>query len=354
MLQPNQLIIHRRPDKQMLADANDASLFSLTSSLDAIEHEWRHFEQQADCTPFQTFDWLSTWQRCIGAPAAVTPAIVMGRLKNGELLFILPLAVEQTRFYRQLVFLGHTLCDYNAPLLAPEFSDVVSPAKFAAWGRSILTFISQTAGYRHDVILLNKMPAMVGPQENPLAALKTMPNPSSAHISHLGKNWDAFYVTKQHSDRRRRDSSRRKKLAETGELRLVTPTDPTKLQSTLETLFDQKSRAFARMGVTNLFARPGHSEFFLALAKSPLVHISCLKIGPERIAAANLALAHRDRYYQILMSYDDGLAQYAPGTIHLHELMRDRIECGYKIFDFTIGDERYKLDWADTTLKLCD
>ena len=30
------------------------------------------------------------------------------------------------------------------------------------------------------------------------------------------------------------------------------------------------------------------------------------------------------------------------------------IERGYRIFDFTIGDERYKRDWCDTELKLYD
>ena len=357
MLQPNQQIIHQQIDRQMQVDADCAPLLSLTSNLEAIEHEWRYFEQRADCTPFQTFDWLNTWQHCIGAPAGVKPAIVVGRQNNGELLFILPFAIEQTRFFRRLVFLGHDLCDYNAPLLAPEFPDVVPPTKFTSWWRSVQVFLDQIAGYGHDVVLFTRMPAKVGQQENPLAALKTMPNPSSAHLSHLSENWDAFYASKQRSERRRRDRSRRKKLAETGELDLITPQDPIQIESTLKTLFDQKSRSFARMGVPNLFERPGHSKFFLTVAThaTSLVHVSCLKVGPaEHIAAANLGLMFRNRYYQILVSYDDKLAQYAPGTIHLHELMRYAIERGYKYFDFTMGDERYKLDWADTTITLCD
>src|ERR1700761_8607185 len=39
---------------------------SITSDLESIEDEWRRFEEHADCTPFQTFDWLSAWQRSIG------------------------------------------------------------------------------------------------------------------------------------------------------------------------------------------------------------------------------------------------------------------------------------------------
>jgi CelD/BcsL family acetyltransferase involved in cellulose biosynthesis len=34
--------------------------------------------------------------------------------------------------------------------------------------------------------------------------------------------------------------------------------------------------------------------------------------------------------------------------------MQLAIERGFKIFDFTIGDERYKRDWCDTELKLFD
>src|SRR5204863_6108247 len=64
---------------------------AVTSDLDDIANGWRMFEQRADCTPFQTFDWLSTWQRCIGARAGVVPAILTGRRLTGELLFLLPL-----------------------------------------------------------------------------------------------------------------------------------------------------------------------------------------------------------------------------------------------------------------------
>ena len=36
---------------------------SLHHDLASIEADWRAFEANADCTVFQTFDWLSTWFR---------------------------------------------------------------------------------------------------------------------------------------------------------------------------------------------------------------------------------------------------------------------------------------------------
>src|ERR1043166_2931019 len=49
---------------------------SLHHDLASIEVEWRAFEANADCTVFQTFDWLSTWFLNIGVHEAGQPAIV--------------------------------------------------------------------------------------------------------------------------------------------------------------------------------------------------------------------------------------------------------------------------------------
>src|SRR4029077_3193950 len=92
--------------------------------LAAIEQAWRAFEETAACTPFQTYDWLSAWQRHIGALNGVTPAIVIA-CRCDEILMLLPLAVQHASFARRLTFLGQELCDYNAPLLAPEFSSAL-------------------------------------------------------------------------------------------------------------------------------------------------------------------------------------------------------------------------------------
>jgi CelD/BcsL family acetyltransferase involved in cellulose biosynthesis len=61
------------------------------------------------------------------------------------------------------------------------------------------------------------------------------------------------------------------------------------------------------------------------------------------------------RYYHVLASYDPGEAsRFGAGAFHLHELMRHAIESGCNVFDFTVGDERYKRDWSDTEAALFD
>ena len=109
------------------------------------------------------------------------------------------------------------------------------------------------------------------------------------------------------------------------------------------------------MGVPNMFARPGHTDFYRALAATrSLAHLSRLDVGATW-AAVNLGLTFRDCYYHVLASYDDGeVSRFGPGAAHLRELLRYATERGMKRFDFTIGDEPYKRDWCETEQQLFD
>jgi len=60
------------------AAARTAVTIEICDDLDAIEQEWRRFEGVADCTVFQTFDRLASWQRQVGRRAGVRAAIVLG------------------------------------------------------------------------------------------------------------------------------------------------------------------------------------------------------------------------------------------------------------------------------------
>ena len=125
------------------------------------------FEQVAECTPFQTFEWLAAWHRHIGARDGIVPVIVVGRFADGKTAFILPLAVEPQRSVRRLCWLGQELCDYNAPLLARDFSQRVTPDRFLAVWRELRRQMQADPQLRHDWIEFEKMPQTVGVQINP-------------------------------------------------------------------------------------------------------------------------------------------------------------------------------------------
>jgi CelD/BcsL family acetyltransferase involved in cellulose biosynthesis len=267
------------------------------------------------------------------------------------------LAVEPG-LVRRLVWHASDLCDYNAPLLARDFPAEIGGAAFAQLFTEIRGTIAARPGLAFDAISLTKMPETVGSQPNPFMALATTLNPSGAYATGLGATWDAFYTEKRSSATRRRDRSKRKRLAGFGEIRFTTAETPNDIAATLATHMAQKSRAFARMGVPDLFARPGYRDFFQTVAADPaacgLVHVSRLDVG-ELPAAVNLGLVSDGVYYHVLASYDAGeTSRFGPGMAHLHELMAHAIRLGCHTFDFTIGDERYKTEWSDRTLSLHD
>src|SRR6476646_8393405 len=109
------------PRRQSAVSEPQRIIVSVHEDLAAVEADWRRFEQTADCTPFQTFDWLSAWQRHVGAARGITPAVVIAR-QGEEMFLLLPLGIQRRGIARCLVFLGDVLCDYNAPLLAPDFA----------------------------------------------------------------------------------------------------------------------------------------------------------------------------------------------------------------------------------------
>jgi CelD/BcsL family acetyltransferase involved in cellulose biosynthesis len=329
---------------------------SVHHDLAAVEADWRRFEATSDCTPFQTFDWLSAWQRHVGAAKDVTPAIVTVR-RGDQALLLLPLGIERRGFARRLIFLGGTLVDYNAPLLAPDFA-ALAPDGFLPLWRDIRATLQASPASRHDVIAFDKMPTKVGTQPNPMLALNVQLHPSGAYETPLPGDWEQFYASKRSSSTRRRDRTKLKRLGELGPIKFVNPDSVAELALTFDLLVQQKSKAFARMGVPNLFAPPGHLAFYRELATSPryrsLVHLSRLDVG-STWAALNLGLSFRDCYFHILASYDDGeTSRFGPGAAHLRELLRYAIERGLKRFDFTIGDEPYKRDWCDCEQQLFD
>jgi CelD/BcsL family acetyltransferase involved in cellulose biosynthesis len=211
---------------------------------------------------------------------------------------------------------------------------------------------------RFDLIDLQKMPEMIGAQRNPFLDLQVLDHPSGAYVANLGHDWEAFYAAKRSSATRKKERKQLRQLAEHGEVRFVDVTNRNEITRTLDTLFSQKARAFARMGVDDLFDRPGRRDFFRAIATDSalreVVHVSRLDVG-STIAATNVGLKFRGCYYLILSSYDDGdVARFGPGRAHLHELLRCAIDNGLQQFDFTVGDEPYKRDWSDTELRLYD
>ncbi|MEQ8326632.1 MAG: GNAT family N-acetyltransferase [Parvibaculum sp.] len=330
-------------------------LISVHDDFEPLKTVWQALERKGDGTPFQTFAWLSAWQRHIGTKQGVTPAIVVGWDSQGGALFIFPFGVERGLICNRLVWLGGEISDYHGPLLAQDFARHVSPAQFGTLWDDIRDLLPT-----HHMVSLGRMPERVGAQANPFMSLGGMRrHPSSAHMTMLKEDWASYYGEKRSSGSKKRDKQKRRKTEELGAVEFVSPSTAEAKLATLEALIAQKSVAFQRMGVTNFFEKPGYLDFYRSLAADPeaegLLHLSHLDVGGI-VAAASCGVSFGGRYYYVLASYDEKAeaARFGPGVIQLMELMQHATENGHTVFDFTIGDESYKEQWCEVEVPLFD
>ena len=161
-----------------------------------------------------------------GGVDGVIPVIAVGYFADWRDAFIAAARDRtSTGASRRLCWLGQDQCDYNAPLLAPDFSQRVAPDRFLAAWQELRRLIQSDPRLRHDWIELEKMPQTVGVQVNPFTYLEVTANPSGAHLTQLGDDWEKFYYAKRSSATRRRDRAKRRHMSEYGEVRFVTCTD---------------------------------------------------------------------------------------------------------------------------------
>jgi CelD/BcsL family acetyltransferase involved in cellulose biosynthesis len=324
------------------------------TSLDDAEAIWRDFEGEADCLPFQCYEFVSTWQRIIGDAQRVRPCIVVVSDPGWGPLMLLPLAIRRRGPFRVLSWIGGPMADYKAPLLARQLHERLDANGF----QSIWTAVRKALP-RHDVISFHSQPRYIGDQPNPFASLSESHHPSSSHYTVLeGGDYDSFLAARRSSKSRWRLRKKYKQLQELGEVEFVVPTDDAEIEAILRVVFEQKSRSYRELGVRDLFATPEYRDFCLALSKgskeSGLAHLSALTLDGE-VVAGHWGLVFRKRFYFLFPSYAPGeIQRISPGVSLLQHLFEWCFEHGVEEFDFTVGDESYKDRWCDRELELYD
>jgi CelD/BcsL family acetyltransferase involved in cellulose biosynthesis len=343
------------PVRQQNRAGRPEILLSVHEDIEPLKEVWQVLERDGDGTPFQSYLWVSAWQRHIGTKQGIRPAIVVGWDNEGGALFIFPLGVQRGFVCNKLVWLGGDITDYQGPLLARDFVWHVSPAQFPNLWADIREMLPI-----HHMAALSRMPERIGGQANPFMTLGGLRrHASSAHCTVLKEDWATYYNEKRSSGSKKRDKQKRRKLEELGEVSFITPATAEERVACFDALAKQKSVAFARMGVANFFEKPGHLDFYRDLATNPeaeeLFHLSHMRVG-DTVAATSCGLSFGGRYHYILAAYDETAetARFSPGMAQLMELMAHATEEGHTVFDFTIGDEAYKEQWCELEVPLYD
>ena len=207
---------------------------------------------------------------------------------------------------------------------------------------------------RYDWIEFEKMPQKIGTQVNPFTYLPVTPNRSSAHLRRIGaeagKNSTPPSVPLRRGAATAPSDGTCRRTAKSASLPRWTPDDAR--QHTRDTDGAKKADPWrAKELPTSL---PGRDTANSISSSRQIRNCgSCStsagwrsegRAPPPTSASCSRLLLPRAGKLR-----DSDISHYGPGALHLRELMAHAIGMGLRRFDFTIGDEPYKLEWSDTT-----
>ena len=314
-----------------------------------LEKCWKGLEEITTVTPFQSYCWLSNWQKTVGFPLhSIQPQLVIVR-NELETLAVLPLCIRSVFGVSILEWIGGIHTDYMLPLFSDKWKDVEKEFPIC-WQKILGKLMS------FDVIHFQKQRKYLGLIQNPFVNSMSSSANANSYQSNLKNSWKEHYEstlkTKLRADSRRQ----RSRLSAIGELRFVVSNDTDNKRNIIEQMINQKSRRYTDSGVWNMLQVLEHRTFYERLAYISndflKIHCSGLYIG-DKLIASHVGFFSQSTFYYLMPAHEGGnWERYSPGRLLLEHLLEWAIQNKLKVFDFTVGGEQYKKDWCDTETPL--
>jgi CelD/BcsL family acetyltransferase involved in cellulose biosynthesis len=269
---------------------------------------------------------------------------------EGTPLMLLPLGIERRAGVRVLSFLDGGVADYNAPVLLPGSEQLDAEATSRLWQRLVVELPP------FDVALLEKVPARVGPAQNPFRFLATRADLESGHLVEIpelaAKRSGKPSRIIDFQDTRRK----RRRLEDKHPVRLAVAQTADEAARILETMIRQKTQRYMETRGVDGFERPGYRTYFGALTRRLLrdegVQLAALMAG-EHAIATHWGIVTRDRFYYLMPAFEAGpWSPFSPGSLLLEELIDWSARNSIPVFDLGVGNEAYKLRFANAMLPL--
>jgi CelD/BcsL family acetyltransferase involved in cellulose biosynthesis len=290
---------------------------------------------------FQSPAWLTAWTQTLGLGSKLVLVVVADTQPRLVLAFML----SSRAFVRVIEPMGAGVSDYHAPLVDPSFVQTLSASDTARLWRDIRRALPP-----HDVLLWPHIPEMLDSDvPNPFATLAAARSEGSAWSRRLPLGCDPHPLRPRFA---KRIAQSQRQLARKGEvtlevINLATP-------DTIDELLRMKGRRWRETGAVDWSKNAGFRAFYerVAMGNADGVqpHLSRLRCGDVTVAM-HLGVVHRSRFYFLVVGWQGGdWRKYSPGLLLTDALVRHAAAQKLNSFDFTTGDEPYKLEWADTPL----
>ncbi len=326
---------------------------SVLNNFEEARNVWQEFEKTSYCYGFQTYEWSHNWFKAVGKTINIKPCLVKVETESREPLIFLPLGIQKKYGVKCLQWMGGIVSDYHAPVLGKEFSGLVDSGTFCYLWEQIKKMLPH-----FDVIHFEKQPEQICEQYNPFLYLGCQLFHEKSYTATLDDISEYFNKTKKRKNLQADSRRQMRRLAKIGNLHFKVAEDFHDIDALTSKMIEQKTRRYQETGIRDLFEDDMYRKFYLNTAKelvqNGIVHVSGLFLD-DTIIAVHWGLVYRDRFYYLMPSFEDGSwRKYSPGRLLLEYLIKWCFDSGIKVFDFTVGDDSYKYNWADKEMALYD
>jgi CelD/BcsL family acetyltransferase involved in cellulose biosynthesis len=313
-------------------------------NLAAVEAVWRHLQsEQALATPYQNYDFLASWQRCVGARTGVNPIIVSAYDPAGHPLFLWPLGYADRGPFRILQFLGGKHANVNLGLWHRDTAALMTAADLAL----VLNRVA-ASGHGIDLVALRRQPSRWTGVANPLLLLPHQPSPSDSCRRDLVRSLDGAVDLEVSRGMRKQLRGKDRKLTALPGYRCFRASTSDEVERLLGWFFSTKAKHLSAQGLANAFAEPGVQDFVRDIChsglaqKAPLAELHATEANGELLAVL-AGIGDGRRFSSMFNTYTLGpLSRFSPGLVLMLHMIADLGERGYASFDLGVGDATYK------------
>jgi CelD/BcsL family acetyltransferase involved in cellulose biosynthesis len=300
---------------------------------DALLAEWDDLADRVGANPFQRPGWYRAWWSAFGT----SPVRLVQVRRDGRLAGVLPV----TRRWGRVT----TLDNWHSFLCGPLAEDTATRASLvdraiSAAGLSADLGHLGTDDAEHVAALALDRGCRVRRsiiQRSPFVAL------DGTFETYRGGLSSKFVG---------RIRSRRRKLEQTGELRLQVHTAPQHVEGALRELLRIENLGWKAAQGSSIVAQEPTHRFYRSVAgwaaSTGLLELSLLTLGGRTIAG-ELALVDGQSHYGLKMGIDPEFRSAGPGFILAHDLIERSFSQGLATFEFMGSASEEKLRWTAAT-----
>jgi CelD/BcsL family acetyltransferase involved in cellulose biosynthesis len=312
-------------------------------SFDFRSSEYESLYRSSHATAFQCPHWLAGIHDIVMPSIGADSLTITARLRNGRLALVVPLMRRRLFGIHQVEFAGAYLCDYQNAIYDPSVVPMLlNDSTLAARISECLCPC--------DLIELNKLPA----HDKILYALfpgaRRAVMGTATYPSVLESDWVQWRSKNIDEDFQRYLDRKRRRLGRAGIARFLLVEDRLELVRIFEYVRRFRAGRLKELGAYDVTADDSTFLFYrnsaIDGAKHRFTGTYCLYLDDQPLSVI-FGLRDDRRFWLVLAAFDtERHRNCSTGLLITEDVLRECIHEGLSVFDFTIGDHPYKLQFG--------